>query len=86
MLLHSSFCSLKPEAWLCEYFNVFQSDAGLLDRGLIFFFYTWQVMNYVLKVLASQRNDEYILDSFVRTAILDDTSAARRQYLKKVKM
>ena len=43
-------------------------------------------MNYVLKVLASQRNDEYILDSFVRTAILDDTSAARRQYLKKVKM
>ena len=23
--------------WLCEYFNVFQSDAGLLDRGLIFF-------------------------------------------------
>ena len=85
MLLHSSFCSLKPEAWLCEYFNVFQSDAGLLDRGLVFF-YTLQVINYVLKVLASQRNDEFILDSFVRTAILDDTSAARRQYLKKVKM
>ena len=42
-------------------------------------------MNFALEVLSRERLDVYVMDSFVCTAILTESNAARRQTLRKVR-